>query len=48
MTKFFEKAEALFGRAASEINSKEVTNENFEEKSTSWDTEYMDLFADLN
>jgi|GEM_PF-4437513 len=48
MTKFFERAEALFSRAASEINSKEVTNENFEEKSTSWDTEYIDLFAELN
>ena len=48
MTKFFEKADALFARAASEINNKEVTAENFEEMSTSWDTEYMDLFAELN
>ncbi|WP_157716078.1 hypothetical protein [Roseivirga echinicomitans] len=48
MTKFFEKAEALFSRAASEINNKEVTEENFEEISTSWDTEYMDLFKELN
>lgn len=48
MTKFFEKADALFTRAASEINTKEVTAENFEDMSTSWDTEYMDLFKELN
>lgn len=48
MTKFFEKAEALFTRAASEIKNKEVTEENFEEMSNSWDNEYMDLFAELN
>tara|TARA_R110001599_G_C12261382_1_gene660513 strand:- start:2559 stop:3254 length:696 start_codon:yes stop_codon:yes gene_type:complete len=48
MTKFFEKAEALFTRAASEINKKEVTSENFGEMSSSWDEEYMNLFQELN
>lgn len=48
MTKFFEKAEILFNKAASQINNKEITLEKFDEESSNWDKEYIDLFAELN
>ncbi|MGW8122060.1 hypothetical protein ACV07N_05320 [Roseivirga echinicomitans] len=48
MAKFFVKADALFTRAAAELNDKKVTLDNFEEMSSSWDNEYMNLFQELN